>query len=132
MGDNIWLEAAAHDTLDRHRALRKMPFKFTSQAVSDSGIEWKTGAETRKWEKIGRKIENGPRPDRGKKWPKNGENMGFGVFPQVFFCHFGAIFPCFGPWAIFYFSANFFPCSGFGPVFHSKLNRSWRHPTECT
>ena len=50
----------------------------------------------------------------GEKWPTNGEKMGFGVI-FLFIRHFWAIFPYFGPTAIFYFLANFFPFLDFGP-----------------
>ena len=40
--------------------------------VSPPGTEWKAGRKPKR-EKIGRKIENLPRPDMGEKWPKNSE-----------------------------------------------------------
>ena len=52
--------------------------------------------------------------DNGEKWPKNGKEMGFGVI-LLFFDIFGPFFPYFGPRAIFYFSANFFPFLDFDP-----------------
>ena len=73
-----------------------------------------------KWQKIGRKIEKGLRPEIGQKWPKNGLKMGFGVI-FLFFRHFGAIFPIsgHGPFSTFRpsfsycrLSANFPFCAG--------------------
>ena len=98
-----------------------------SLRVSPPGIEWKSSkrAEIRKWEEIGRKIENGPRPEMGEQWPKNGEKMGFGVI-FLFFAIFGPFFPHFGPRAILHFSANFFPFSDFA-VFHSIPGRLARN-----
>ena len=57
------------------------------------GIEWKTGAENRK-KKI--KMENGPWPKVGKKWP---EMASFSLFSPFL----GHSFPIshFGPWVIF-------------------------------
>ena len=66
--------------------------------------------------------------NREKKWPKNGEKIGFGV---IFLClhHFWAIFSPFraGPFSIF---LPFFPIFGFRPVLHSIPGRpdsqGWR------
>ena len=69
--------------------------------VRPPGIEWKTGRNP-KGEKIGQKIENGHRPEMGKKWPKNGKKWDLGPF-FYFFAIFGLFFPHFGPMAIFYF-----------------------------
>ena len=59
--------------------------KVLQLRVSPPGIEWKTG-QNPKMEKIGRKIENGPRPEMGKNGPKNGIWGHFSIFR-----HFGAI-----------------------------------------
>ena len=58
----------------------------------------------------------------GKKWPKNGEKIGFGSFSHLF-AIFGPFFPHFGPRAIFYFFGRFFPIFGFRPVLHSIPRR---------
>ena len=68
--------------------------------------------------KIGQKIENSPRPEVGKKWPKNGEKIE--KWPQIpFFRHFWAIFSPFRAEGLFFFFGQFFPTFGFPPVFHS-------------
>ena len=75
--------------------------------VRPPGIEWKTGRNA----KLGKnwpENKNGPRP----KWGKNGPKMAKKTekCTQIqFFTIFGPFFPHFGPWAIFYFSAKFFP-----------------------
>ena len=85
--------------------------------VRPPGIEWKTGRNP-KMGKIGQKIENGPRPKMGKKWPRNGQKMGFGVI-FLFFRYFWAIFsPCRAE-GHFLFFGQFLPIFGFRPVFHS-------------
>ena len=38
--------------------------------VRPPDIEWER-AEIRKRQKFAKKVENGPQPDMGKKWPKN-------------------------------------------------------------
>ena len=58
-------------------------------------------------EKNVRKIDTGPRPEMGKKWPKKGEKMEFGIIFLVF-AIFGPFFSHFRPWAIFYFRPIFF------------------------
>ena len=92
-------------------ASKKSESKFGLR-VRPLGIEWKTGRNP-KWEKIGQKIENGPRPEMGKKWPKNGEKMGFYFF-LPFLGHF---FPISGrgPFSVFF--ANFFPFLDFSRFF---------------
>ena len=54
----------------------------------------------------------------GPKWGKNGPKMAkkwdLGSF-LYFFAIFWPFFPHFGPRAIFYFLANFFPFLDFGP-----------------
>ena len=90
-------------------------FVRTRLQVSPPGIEWKTGRKPKmeeNWHK--KKKENGPRPEIGKKWPKNGEknrkmtpNPIFFAICGPFFLHFGPPFSIFQP--IFLFSA-------FGPL----------------
>ena len=71
--------------------------------VRPSGKEWQTGRKP-KTKTIGRKIENGPRPERGKMWYKNGETN----------CQWD-----WGQFLIFFrrvdFSASFSPFSAVGP-----------------
>ena len=89
--------------------------RFASQAAwhrMENGPKKKIG---RKWDKICRRIANGPLPEMGQ----NGEKMGFGVIFH-FFAIFGPFFSPFGRRAIFYFSAQFFPIFGFRPIFHSR------------
>ena len=78
--------------------------RFASQAA---WYRMETG-RNQKWEKIGQKIENGPRPEMGKKMARKWRKNGFGViFP---------FFPHFGPRAIFYFFWPIFsPFLDFGP-----------------
>ena len=65
--------------------------------------------------KIGQKMENGLRPEMGKKnGPKMAKKWDLGSF-FYFFAIFGPFLPHFGPRAIFYFLANFFPFLDFGP-----------------
>ena len=80
-------------------------------------------AEIQKWEKIGQKIENGPRPEMGEKWPEpeNGHKMGFGV-----------IFPPFRAEGHFQFFGQFFPIFGFRPIFHSIPGGLTRKPRLST
>ena len=76
------------------------------------------------------RMENGPKAENGKelaekkKWPtaRNGGKMAqkqrkkgdlWSFF--YFFAILGPFFPHFGPWAIFFFSANSFPFLAFGP-----------------
>ena len=73
-------------------------------------------AEIQKWEKIGQKIENGPRPEMGNKRPKNGEKIE--KWPQIpCFRHFWAIifFPISGRGPFSFFGQCFFPSLDFGP-----------------
>ena len=63
-------------------------------------------AESQKWEK------KRPEKKMAPKWRKHRKND-----PKSKFCAiFGPFSPHFGPWAVFYFSANVF---GLLPVFHS-------------
>ena len=41
------------------------------------------GPKSKKGEKLGQEIENGPRPEMGKKWPKNGEKIEKLCFPTA-------------------------------------------------
>ena len=81
--------------------------------VRPPGIEWKTGRHPKMdGKKIGQKIENGPRPEKGK----NGEKMEFGVIFS-FFRHFWAVFSPIsgrGPFSIFW--PIFCPFLDFGPA----------------
>ena len=76
------------------------------------------------------RMENRPKSENGKKlakklkmaigpkWGKNGPKMAKKWDLRssfYFFTIFGPFFPHFGPIAIFYFLANFFPFSDFGP-----------------
>ena len=67
--------------------------------------------------KIDRKTENGPRPEIGKKWPKNWQTYGK-MTPNPVFRRVWAISSPFQAVGRFVFSVNFF--SHFWPVFHSK------------
>ena len=120
----LWLQPNSNP----HPLLRTR--KLLNLRVRPPGIEWKTGRNP-KMGKNWPKNRNGPRPEMGKKWPKNGEKIGFGVI-FYFFAIFGPFFPHFGPRAIFYFSANFFPFLDFGPfsilyqaAWLAILNRFW-------
>ena len=79
--------------------------------VRPPGIEWKTGEIGKKRSKNGKWP---PRPEMEKKWPKNGEEMGFGVI-FVFCCHF---WPFQAVGHVLFFG-QYFPIFGFRPVFHS-------------
>ena len=82
-------------------------FRFASQAAwyrMENGPKSKNGKKLAKKKKMA---------EMGKRWPKNGEKIGH-FFPS-FFAIFGPFFPHFGPRAIFYFLANFFPFLDFGP-----------------
>ena len=68
--------------------------------------------------KNGQKIENGPQPEMGKKWPQNGEKMGFGVI-FLFFRYFWAIPSPLRAEGHFLFFGQFFPIFAFRPVFLS-------------
>ena len=72
---------------------------FASQAA---WYRMENGPKAENEKNISRKKENGPRPEMGKNWPKNGGKMGFGVI-FLFFRHFWAIFPIsgHGPFSIF-------------------------------
>ena len=78
--------------------------QFRGLRVRPPGIEWKTGRNPKMFsqEKKGQNIENA----LGPKWQKNGPK---------FFAIFGPFFRHFGPRAIFYFWASFFPFLHFGP-----------------
>ena len=77
-----------------------------------------SGPKSQSGTKIGQKIENGPRPEMGKKWPRNGEKMGFGV-TFLFFRHF---FPCRAE-GHFLFFGHYFPFLYFGPFPFYGLTR---------
>ena len=86
------------------------------QSSCESGRLAQNGkrAEIQKWEEIGQKIENGPRPEMGKKWRKNGIWGHFSIF-SPFLGHF---FPISGRGPFLFFS-QFLPIFGFRPIFHS-------------
>ena len=86
-------------------------YRFASQAA---WYRMENGPKSKNGKKIGKKIENGRRPEIGKKmaqkWRKNGIRGHFSIF-SAFLGHF---FPEM-PRAIFYFLANLFSFSDFGP-----------------
>ena len=90
-------------------------FCVASQAV---WYRMENGPKSKNVKKYWPKNRNGPRPEMGNKWPKNGKKMGFGII-FLFFAIFGPFFPYFGARAIFYFCWPFFSHFGFRPVFHS-------------
>ena len=67
-------------------------------------MEWKTGRKPT-MRKKGEKIENGPRPEMGKKWRKNKKKT---QIPS--FRHFWAIFSPFPAVGHFLLFGHFFPC----------------------
>ena len=69
-------------------------------------------------------------PKWGKKWPKNGEKMGFGVI-FLFFRHFWAIFSPFRAEGHFLCFVQFFPIFGFRRVFHSIPGSLTRNSIGC-
>ena len=88
---------------DLAKRLQIQLIRFERQAA---WYRMENGPKSKNWKRLA-KIENGPRPEMGKKRPKNGEKMGFGVtFP--FFCHFWAIFSPFRAEGHYLFFAIFF------------------------
>ena len=88
-------------------------FKVLGLRVRPPVIEWKTGRNPKmgkNWPKNRKWLSARNGGKMAQKWRKNGI---WGHFS--FFRHFWAIFPHFGPRAIFYFLANFFPFLDFGP-----------------
>ena len=72
-------------------------------------------AEQQKWEKNGKIVENLPRLNMGKKWPKNTKKK-WKIGPIFhFFRYFSAIFPHFRLGANFHDFPIFFPFLSFGP-----------------
>ena len=63
--------------------------------VRPPGIDWTNGPKSKNGKKNGQKIENGPRPEMGKKWPKNGKKIDLGSF-FYFLPFLGHFFPISG------------------------------------
>ena len=88
-------------------------------------------------DKTGRKPEMGKNWPKNRKWPsaRNGEKMaqkwrknGMWGHCSIFSRHFWAIFSPFRAEGHFLFSGQFFPISGFRPVFHSTPGGLTRNP----
>ena len=88
-----------------------LPADFGTRVASQAACNGPKSKNGKSWQK---KKENGPRPEVGKKWPKKGKKWDLGSF-SIFIAIFGPFFPHFGPRAIFYFWANFFPFLDFAP-----------------
>ena len=82
-----------------------------------TGVEWKTGRK-REMGKKSQKIENGPRPKVGKKWPRNGGKIENNPKSQSMSPFFGHFFLMSGRGPFLFFS-QFFAIFRFRPVFHS-------------
>ena len=109
---------------NRHPPIPIFPPFITSQSA---WYRMENGAKIRKWKKIGRKIENGPRPEMGKKWPQNGKKNRKMTPNPIFSPFWGHFFPISsrGPFSIF---RPIFPIFGFWPVFHSIPGGLTRNP----
>ena len=76
----FWLVKSSFSGL-RHRTLRckieRSGLKGLKTGVASQAAWYRmeNGPKSQKWENIGQKIENGSRPEIGKKWPKNGEKI---------------------------------------------------------
>ena len=78
--------------------------------------------------KMGKKMENGPRPEMAEKWPPKWKNeMGFGPF-FLYFSISAAIFRPFQAGGHFPFSFPFSPDFCAGPVSHSVDGHRRRNP----